>query len=375
MEKEEGKNSSLSDYKIVCEIGKGAFAKVVKAKHIKTGENYAIKIFPHSFLRNDRDKDLFQREVDATGLLKHDNIINMYDFFSDSENYYLVLDFCQHGDLMNYIDKNDKVPESTAALIFSQIVEAVNYCHSRGVAHRDLKPENILFDKFPHIKVTDFGMCGYIDNDTLMSTFCGSPCYSAPECLSQKAYDGKAADVWSLGVLLYFMVTGMHPWPTNNISQMMNNIVNCNYALPRNVSKEFNDLIKKILVANPNQRLTTQEILKHPWFNVAKQSKVQNRLPKKNSSLPPLPPNTQATKKIKDVARELHSSVTSPNLLHNGIFSPIQKITSATPPASPLTAPVFQKANTIIQRKRSSSLQLSPSNSLIFKRNRSKDPL
>ena len=125
---------------------------------------------------------------------------------------------------------------------------------------------NVLFDKFPHVKVTDFGLCGYINSSKLMSTFCGSPCYSAPECLYHHDYDGQKSDIWSMGVILYLMVVGTHPWNVHNINLMMKDIVTCNYKVPKEVSPDCKDLIEKILVYEPTQRLSVEQILKHPWL-------------------------------------------------------------------------------------------------------------
>ena len=330
------KKSSIDDYKIISECGQGNFSIVYKAEHIKTGKICAIKVFPQSNLQNERDIELFQREVDATALLKHDNIITLHDFFSDEKNFYLVLDWCQHGDLASYIDKNIRIIESTAALIFTQIVEGIHYCHLRGVAHRDIKPENILFDKFPHVKISDFGLCGYIKPKELMSTFCGSPCYAAPECLYHENYDGTKSDIWALGVMLYYMVTGKPPWPINNMNQMLSDIVHCNYTIPKNISPECRDLIQKILVLDPNERLTAEQILKHPWMGEGRSSRAAKRLPRKSLLLPPLPHSGSNGKIVSDIAQQLHS-VTSPNLLEHGIASPFKKIQSATPPAPGLT--------------------------------------
>ncbi|EAY15209.1 CAMK family protein kinase [Trichomonas vaginalis G3] len=216
----------------------------------------------------------FQREIDTTSGLKHKNIVNLHDFFWEDNNFYLILDYCQNGELMDYIIKNKKIAEPTAALIFEQMVSAIAYCHSFGVAHRDLKPENVLFEKFPLVKVSDFGLCGYMEESKLMQTFCGSPCYSAPECLRQYAYDGQKSDIWSLGVNLYLMVTGMHPWNVTNINVMLREILDCTYTIPKDVSAECRDLISKILVLEPEKRLTIDQIIKHPWLKCAEKANV-----------------------------------------------------------------------------------------------------
>lgn len=241
---------------------------------------YAIKIYPKSNLESQADEELFQREINAMAFFHHDNIISLKDILSDDYNFYLVMDYCQGFDLKRYITEKapDGIDEKTAANIFTQIISAVSYCHSTGVAHRDLKPENILITSFPKIKISDFGLCGYITKDQLMRTFCGSPCYTAPECLSKIEYDGIRADTWSLGVILYTIVTGNPPWPINNSSIMIKNIIKGKYTIPKNISQSCKSLIKGMLNINPKERLTMDQIINHPWLNQnnADQNEVEN---------------------------------------------------------------------------------------------------
>lgn len=183
----------------------------------------------------------------------------------------MILDLCSGGELFDYIVKNEKLSEPTAALIFQQIAAAIAYCHSYGVAHRDLKPENVLIDKFPSVKVSDFGLCGYIDGKELMKTFCGSPCYCAPETLSRIQYDGRLSDVWSMGVILYAMVTGEHPWNISNTNAMIRQILRGAYTVPNFISPQCKDLINSMMKVDVKQRITMDKVLKHPWLaNAAK---------------------------------------------------------------------------------------------------------
>ena len=202
------------------ELGSGAFSTVYKVES-SDGELFAIKIVPKSNMANDEDIDRFQRELDSMAYLRHPNIVQLHDFFSDADNFYLVRDYCAHGELYDYMVKNGKIQEPTAALLMQQTISAIAYCHSCGVAHRDLKPQNILIDKFPAIKVSDFGLCGYIEDRKLMQTFCGTPAFCAPECPGRMEYDGRKADVWSCGVILFAMVTGEYPWNLKNQVMMM----------------------------------------------------------------------------------------------------------------------------------------------------------
>lgn len=262
----EQKTLRAHKYELEEKIGSGSFGHVYKVLHTKTKEPFALKLIQKSKLTTKAEESRFQRELDTMAYLDNENLVKMHDFFSDSTNFYLIVDFCQGGELFNYIVTQQKLNEPIAAVIFKQIVSAIAYCHSYGVAHRDLKPENILITEFPTIKVTDFGLCGYFDEHKLMSTFCGSPCYCAPECLSRVQYDGRLSDIWSLGVILYAMVTGEHPWTVSNTSQMLRQIIQAKYTIPSFLTDECRDLISRLLVAKPTDRIEMKDIIAHPWL-------------------------------------------------------------------------------------------------------------
>ena len=272
--------TALKQYTLNDQIGFGAFSEVYKATDTLSGERYAVKILPKAALIDAKDQERFQREVNAMAFLKHPNVVSLKDFLWDDDNFYLVMDLCEGRELLNYLQKNKKCDEPMAALIMKQVLHAVAYCHSFGVAHRDLKPENILFTVFPTVKVSDFGLCGYIRESSLMESFCGSACYCAPECLSKVSYDGRFADVWSLGVILFYMVTGQQPWSISNSSLMIRQIMKASYNLPKTLSDECRDLIEAMLKVNPQDRITMEEILKHPWLDCAG-DKVELKMPER----------------------------------------------------------------------------------------------
>lgn len=230
---------------------------------------FAIKIFPKTNLKNQTDEKLFQREIQIMSVLKHDHIVSLKNVYSDEKNFYLVMDLCQGSDLSKYIRNKfpSGIPELSAALVFYQIVTAVKYCHSLGIVHRDLKPQNILITNFPSIKISDFGLCDLADENHLMYTYAGSPCYSSPEALSSRQYDGRISDIWSLGVVLYTLVTGTQPWTTSNVSSMTKNIIKGNYRMPNSLSESCRSLISSLLRINPKERLTLDQILQHPWLD------------------------------------------------------------------------------------------------------------
>lgn len=262
-------SDKLKSYQFLDQLGAGSFSTVSKVRNLENGNIYACKIVPKSNLYDPGDQNRFQREINAMAFIRHENIVALYDFFWDSKNFYLIIDHCEGGELYEHICKSQKYEEPLAALIFKQIATAVSVCHSYGIAHRDLKPENILIDKFPHIKVSDFGLCGYLTKEIMMQTFCGSPCFCSPECLCRVPYDGRLSDVWSLGVILFFMVTGSHPWSTTNTSVMLHQILKGDYMLPHSLSPELSDLIQGMMQVNPRNRFDMDKVLNHPWLKIS----------------------------------------------------------------------------------------------------------
>ncbi|OHT16181.1 CAMK family protein kinase [Tritrichomonas foetus] len=309
---------TINNYEILDELGHGAFSTVCKCINTTTRAQYACKIFPKNNLLDEGDRERFQREINTMAYLRHDNLVSMYDFFWDDLNFYLIIDFCPGGELFDYIVKHDKLNEPDAALIFQQIASAIAYSHSFGVAHRDLKPENVLISKFPKIKVSDFGLCGFISNEKMMKTFCGSPCYCAPECLSRIQYDGRLSDIWSLGVILFAMVTGEHPWNISNTSIMLRQILKGSFTVPSFVSPKCKELIVGMIRVDPHQRFTMDQILSHPWMKSATKSKIAFSAGIKIEA--PKMPQLQ-TISLQEISE---ASARSSKLQDSGIFSPFQ---------------------------------------------------
>ena len=247
-------------------LGEGASGSVYRV--VKAGLSYAMKVISRKQITDIGDKRRLQREIDTMTHINYPFLVAMHDFFSDADNFYLIMDYCQGGDLYEHLKKRGGLREAQAATIFKQIVMGVAFLHAQGVAHRDLKPHNILFTSAQNVKVGDFGLCGYIESEH-MNTFCGSPCYTAPECLRRIEYNGCAADVWSLGVLLYEMVTGHHPWDVTSLPRMVQQICAGKYACPRTLSSSCQDLLERLLTLSPTKRITTSEILAHPWLRLA----------------------------------------------------------------------------------------------------------
>ncbi|ESO00075.1 hypothetical protein HELRODRAFT_83625 [Helobdella robusta] len=219
-------------------IGKGHYAVVKKAKHCIFGEKVAVKVIEKTKLDEVSRSHLFQ-EVRCMKLVQHPNIVRLYEVIDSPTKLFLVLELGDGGDLYDFVTKHEHgLEESLAKKYFQQIVEAINYCHQLHVVHRDLKLENmVLFNHREVVKLTDFGFSNKFVPGSMLDTSCGSLAYSAPEILLGDSYHAPAVDIWSLGVILYMLVTGKPPFNEANDSETLIKIMDAQYAQPIHSSK------------------------------------------------------------------------------------------------------------------------------------------
>ena len=185
------------------------------------------------------------------------------------------MEYCPNGELFKHILSKRQLPEQEARVFFRHILNGISFIHQNNVAHRDMKPENILIDSEGHCKITDFGLAKFLDDSSLTSTACGSPCYASPEILSGKPYNAKQSDMWSVGVILFTMVTGQLPWTKHNQHQLFHQIKRGHYTIPQHVSEKCADLIRKLMNINPITRYTADLALKHPFILAAEEELVE----------------------------------------------------------------------------------------------------
>ena len=183
----------------------------------------------------------------------HPNVISVSEIFQDKEAYYTVMEYCEGGDLYNYIIANKYLSEEKSSLFYYQLINGLEYMHSLGIVHRDLKPENLLLNENNILKIIDFGLSNYfkLNQDQLLKTPCGSPCYVSPEMLSWKNYDGFKNDIWATGIILFAMLCGFVPFDHEDYVILFSKILKCQIDYPKHLSCETKDLIKKILVSDP----------------------------------------------------------------------------------------------------------------------------
>jgi serine/threonine protein kinase len=235
----------VGSYKLLHLLGKGSFCKVKLATHIVSGQQFAVKIIKAMNLVKWSD---VEREIMVLRRLNHPNIIKLHQVLYEDEHraahifsvhsgplanlhprkLYMVVELAEAGELFDYIIKKNHLPEEEARKYFRQILGGLEYMHAQLVVHRDLKPENIVLDVHHNIKINDFGLSNFINPGVRLKNFCGSPVYAAPEIIRKKSYDGPTADIWSLGVMLFTMVTGHLPWkPSNSSPENYFNNVGC----------------------------------------------------------------------------------------------------------------------------------------------------
>lgn len=251
-------------YDIEKTIGKGNFAVVKLARHRVTKSQVAIKIIDKTQLDETNLKKVY-REIQIMKLLNHPHIVKLYQVMETKSMLYLVTEYASNGEMFNYLS-HGALPEKEARKKFAQILSAVEYCHARHVVHRDLKAENLLLDQNLNIKIADFGFGNYYTPGSPLNTWCGSPPYAAPEVFEGKLYHGPQLDIWSLGVVLYVLICRALPFDGGTLPALRDRVLEGRFRIPFFMSTECEHLIRHMLVKDPNQRYTIEQIKKHKWM-------------------------------------------------------------------------------------------------------------
>ncbi|XP_029111440.1 MAP/microtubule affinity-regulating kinase 4 isoform X2 [Scleropages formosus] len=257
----------IGNYRLLKTIGKGNFAKVKLARHILTGREVAIKIIDKTQLNPTSLQKLF-REVRIMKGLKHPNIVQLFEVIETEKTLYLIMEYASGGEVFDYLVSHGRMKEKEARAKFRQIVSAVHYCHQKNIVHRDLKAENLLLDADSNIKIADFGFSNEFTLGSKLDTFCGSPPYAAPELFQGKKYDGPEVDIWSLGVILYTLVSGSLPFDGQNLKELRERVLRGKYRVPFYMSTDCEGILRRFLVLNPSKRCTLEQIMKDKWMNV-----------------------------------------------------------------------------------------------------------
>ncbi len=266
------KIEKIKNYQIEYTIGKGGYGKVKLATHTITNQEVAIKILEKSAIKNEKDIIKINREIKMLKQLNHPNIIKLYEIVETQNKFYLIMEYSEGGSLYNYITAARRIKEEKASFLFYQLIIGLKELHKNKICHRDLKPENLLLSSLlDNLKISDFGLSNFLPNNNLLSTKCGSPNYIAPEMITKKEYNGIFIDIWSCGIILYAMIFGFLPFDDEYYDDLFTKIkkghVNFYHKDEFNISSDCIDLIKKILKVNPKDRISINDILKHPFIN------------------------------------------------------------------------------------------------------------
>lgn len=266
----EKENILMQRYEMGKLLGKGSFAKVYHARNVKTSESVAIKVIDKDKIKKCGLMDQIIQEISVMKLVKHPNIVQLYEVMATKTKIYFVIEYVKGGELFKKVQRG-RLKEDVARAYFQQLISAVDFCHTRQVYHRDLKPENLLLDGSRNLKISDFGLSALPNckrKDGLLHTICGTPAYVAPEVISQKGYDGAKADIWACGVILYVLLAGYLPFQDKNMMDMYKKICKAELKWPSWFSSDVRKLLRRILHPNPNRRISIEEIRTHPWFRI-----------------------------------------------------------------------------------------------------------
>ena len=200
------KELTIGDYIIKKTIGSGTFSTVKLGVHRITQKKVAIKILDKNKIESRDDLERIIREMQILTEMHNPFVIKVYKIYEDKNNFLIIMEYCEGGELFNYIVKKKRLSEDESSYFFFQLINGIEYIHSKGIAHRDLKPENLLLSKNKILKIIDFGLSNFYDGTKRLQTPCGSPCYASPEMVKGKRYDGFNIDIWALGVILFAML-------------------------------------------------------------------------------------------------------------------------------------------------------------------------
>ncbi|PIK59762.1 putative serine/threonine-protein kinase NIM1 [Apostichopus japonicus] len=252
-------------YRIRNELGTGNFSQVKMGLHVLTKEKVAIKMLDKTKL-DQKTQRLLSREISCMERLHHPNIIRLYEVIETLAKLHLVMEYAGGGELFTKITNEGKIPEPESKMIFTQIVSAVNHMHSNHIIHRDLKAENIFYTASGLVKVGDFGFSTYCKTDEHLNTFCGSPPYAAPELFKDEHYLGMPVDIWAMGIMLYFMVTGVMPFRADTVAKLKKCIIDGQFTVPNHVSGPCQELVTGMLQLSPTDRLLAEQLTQASWL-------------------------------------------------------------------------------------------------------------
>jgi len=269
--------TTIQGYVFTAHIGSGGYGEVYKVVHPRFSDDYAAKVLviaDHGDPQRSKKWDSIDSEVSALCGLNHPNIIRMYDYFREGDFFIMILEFCPGGDLQTLINNKDGLPADQFVEIANQIVSALHYCHSQGIAHHDIKPSNILFDQYGRVKLADFGCCEAPPFSGRKERI-GTLHYVAPELLTGRRADNRPADIWSLGILYFALSMGALPFYAGDDSVVRAQIVSGALALPDELPELVATVVNRCCALDPADRITMRELLQLEPFRIVSAGKPE----------------------------------------------------------------------------------------------------
>ena len=281
----------LSDFQTLQELGVGSFGRVFLVMHKITKAQYAIKAIDKRNKNNIEGKPYFRREIEIMYKIHHPNVVRLFGHFEDNQNCYFIMEYVNQGNLCTLLEKqaNKCLEPQIVAGLLKDLIRAVYFLHQMDppIIHRDIKPENALLAEGLVLKLTDFGWSNYIDDSgDIRNTFCGTPIYLAPEMIRGTGHD-EHIDIWCIGCLMYELLTGSPPFSGPNKEGLMLNILHMKINYPKHMNADAKDLLQKILIQEPNQRISLVEMLKHPFFTKYFPNAVNELTKPNHNDIPP----------------------------------------------------------------------------------------
>ncbi|XP_076313286.1 serine/threonine-protein kinase BRSK2-like isoform X5 [Tachypleus tridentatus] len=268
----------VGPYRLEKTLGKGQTGLVKLGVHCVTGKKVAVKIINREKL-SESVLQKVEREIAIMKLIEHPHVLGLYDVYENKKYLYLILEHVSGGELFDYLVKKGRLTPKEARRFFRQIISALDFCHSHCICHRDLKPENLLLDEKNNIRIADFGMASLQVEGSMLETSCGSPHYACPEVIRGEKYDGRRADVWSCGVILYALLVGALPFDDDNLRQLLEKVKRGVFHIPHFVPPECQDLLRGMIEVNPEKRMKLADVLRHPWTMAGSKTELDQELP------------------------------------------------------------------------------------------------
>ena len=290
-------NKTIGHIRLGAILGQGGFGQVMLGYDTQKKMDVAVKFIDKKLIKENDLLPYVEREIEVMKKLKHAHVVTLLSVINSNKGYYLVMELASNGELFDRIVESKRFDEATARKYFQELISALSYCHKKGIVHRDLKAENLLVGKNHELLVCDFGLSRYVsaaqfdDKKVVFTSLAGSVDYQAPEVIKEEGYQGYSCDIWSCGVILFFMMCGYLPFATNTTEETYTRILNCQYNKDNKYLTEgVKSLLRGILVVDPKNRMSMDDIIAHPWFRVDLPAGLFPETPVVNSPVAPNSP-------------------------------------------------------------------------------------